>query len=33
MPDRHVYKQVSGIMRGDSINWAISRQRSGPSIS
>lgn len=31
--DRHVDKKVSGIMRGDMINWAIGRQRSGPSIS
>ncbi|MBJ7375542.1 relaxase/mobilization nuclease RlxS [Sphingobium sp.] len=31
--DRHIDKQVSGIIRGDSINWAIGRQRSGPSIS
>lgn len=30
--DRHLDKQVSGIMRGDSINWTIGRQR-GPSIS
>ena len=31
--DHHIDKQVSGIMRGDSINWTIGRQRSGPSIS
>ncbi|AEG50373.1 hypothetical protein Sphch_2731 [Sphingobium chlorophenolicum L-1] len=31
--DRHVDKQVSGVMRGDAINWTIGRQRSGPSIS
>jgi len=30
--DRHLEKQVSGIMRGDAINWTIGRQR-GPSIS
>ncbi|MAM38981.1 MAG: conjugal transfer protein TraI [Sphingobium sp.] len=30
--DRHLEKQVSGIMRGDNINWTIGRQR-GPSIS
>lgn len=30
--DRHLEKRVSGIMRGDSINWTIGRQR-GPSIS
>lgn len=31
--DRHIDKPVSGIMRGDAINWTIGRQRSGPSIS
>ncbi|MBG6116416.1 MULTISPECIES: relaxase/mobilization nuclease RlxS [unclassified Sphingobium] len=31
--DRHIDKQVSGILRGDAINWTIGRQRSGPSIS
>jgi type IV secretory pathway VirD2 relaxase len=31
--ERHVGKQVSGIMRGDGINWTIGRGRSGPSIS
>ncbi|WP_287459249.1 relaxase/mobilization nuclease RlxS [Sphingomonas sp.] len=31
--DHHLDKQVSGIMRGDAINWTIGRQRSGPSIS
>jgi len=31
--DRHVEKQVSGIMRGDATNWTIGRRRSGPSIS
>lgn len=30
--DRHIDKQVSGVMRGDSINWTIGRQRNGPSI-
>jgi len=30
--DRHLDKQVSGLMRGDAINWTIGRQR-GPSIS
>jgi type IV secretory pathway VirD2 relaxase len=30
--ERHVGKQVAGIMRGDSINWTIGRQRGGPSI-
>jgi type IV secretory pathway VirD2 relaxase len=31
--ERHLGKQVSGIVRGDSISWTIGRQRSGPSIS
>jgi len=31
--DRHLDKQVAGIMRGDAINWTIGRERSGPSIS
>ena len=31
--DRHIGREVSGIMRGDAINWTIGRQRSGPSIS
>lgn len=31
--DRHIDRQVSGILRGDAINWTIGRQRSGPSIS
>lgn len=31
--DRHVERQVSGIMRGDATNWTIGRRRSGPSIS
>lgn len=31
--DRHLEKQVSGIMRGDAVSWTIGRQRSGPSIS
>jgi type IV secretory pathway VirD2 relaxase len=31
--DRHIGKQVSGVVGGDSINWTIGRQRSGPSIS
>jgi type IV secretory pathway VirD2 relaxase len=30
--DRHLEKRVSGIMRGDAINWTIGRQH-GPSIS
>ena len=30
--DRHLEQRVSGIMRGDAINWTIGRQR-GPSIS
>lgn len=31
--ERHIDKQVSGIMRGDGISWTIGRQRGGPSIS
>lgn len=31
--DSHLDKRVSGLMRGDGINWAIGRTRSGPSIS
>ncbi|PBB89981.1 conjugal transfer protein TraI [Mesorhizobium sp. WSM3864] len=31
--ERHIGKEVSGIMRGDGISWAIGRQRSGPSVS
>lgn len=30
--DRHLEERVSGVMRGESINWSIGRQR-GPSIS
>lgn len=31
--ERHVGKDVSGIMRGEGISWAVGRQRSGPSVS
>ena len=31
--ERHIGKQVSEIVRGDSISWTIGRQRSGPSVS
>jgi type IV secretory pathway VirD2 relaxase len=31
--DRHIDKQVSGIMRKGGINWTLGRQRGGPSIS
>jgi len=31
--ERHLGKQVSGIVRGDSISWSIGRQRSGPTVS
>jgi len=31
--ERHVDRQVSGIMRGDGISWRLGRQRGGPSIS
>jgi hypothetical protein len=29
--ERHLGKQVAGVVRGDSISWTIGRQR-GPSI-
>lgn len=31
--ERHIGKQVSGIMREDGISWTIGRQRTGPTIS
>ncbi|MER8716601.1 relaxase/mobilization nuclease RlxS [Mesorhizobium sp. M1295] len=31
--DRHIGKEVSGVMGGEGISWTIGRQRSGPSIS
>ncbi|CDX38048.1 conjugal transfer protein TraI [Mesorhizobium sp. LCM 4577] len=31
--DRHVGKEISGIMGGEGISWTIGRQRSGPSVS
>ncbi|MGQ0588338.1 MAG: relaxase/mobilization nuclease RlxS [Sphingosinicella sp.] len=31
--ERHVGKSVSGILRGDGINWTLGRGRGGPSIS
>ncbi len=31
--ERHLGKQVSGIVRGDSISWTLGRQRGGPSVS
>ncbi|RWX64266.1 relaxase/mobilization nuclease RlxS [Mesorhizobium sp. M2A.F.Ca.ET.039.01.1.1] len=31
--DRHVGKEVSGIMSGEGISWKVGRQRSGPSVS
>ena len=31
--ERHLGKQVSGIVRGDGISWSIGRQRGGPTIS
>jgi type IV secretory pathway VirD2 relaxase len=31
--ERHLGKQVSGMVRGDSISWTVGRQRSGPAIS
>ena len=30
--DRHLGRQVSGIMCGDGISWAIGRQRGGPGV-
>lgn len=31
--ERHVGKSVSGILRGDGINWTLGRARGGPTIS
>lgn len=31
--DRHVGKEISGIIGGEGISWTIGRQRSGPSVS
>ncbi|MES0155953.1 DUF3363 domain-containing protein [Mesorhizobium sp. M0018] len=31
--DRHIGKEVSGVVGGEGISWTIGRQRSGPSIS
>jgi type IV secretory pathway VirD2 relaxase len=31
--DRHLDRQVSGVMRGEGISWMIGRSRGGPSIS
>ncbi|WP_394890395.1 relaxase/mobilization nuclease RlxS [Mesorhizobium sp. AaZ16] len=31
--ERHIGKQVAGVMRGEGISWAIGRQRSGPGVS
>jgi len=30
--DRHVGKAVSGVLRGDSVNWSLGRGRGGPMI-
>ncbi|EGF94729.1 type IV secretory pathway, VirD2 component relaxase [Brevundimonas diminuta ATCC 11568] len=30
--DRHVGRTVSGVMKGDGVNWTIGRGRGGPSI-
>lgn len=30
--ERHIGKQVSGVVRGEGISWTIGRQRSGPGI-
>lgn len=32
MLERHVGKEVSGVMRGDEISWTVGRGRTGPSI-
>lgn len=31
--DRHIGKEVSGVVGGEGISWAVGRQRSGPSVS
>ncbi|MET3591801.1 type IV secretory pathway VirD2 relaxase [Mesorhizobium shonense] len=31
--DRHIGKEVSGVVGGEGISWSIGRQRSGPSVS
>jgi type IV secretory pathway VirD2 relaxase len=31
--ERHVGREIVGVVRGSGINWAIGRQRSGPSMS
>lgn len=31
--ERHLDRQMSGVMKGDAINWTIGRGRGGPSIS
>ncbi len=31
--DRHIGRQVAGVMRGETVSWTIGRQRGGPSIS
>ncbi|MCT7378239.1 relaxase/mobilization nuclease RlxS [Chelativorans salis] len=31
--DRHIGKEVSGVMQREGISWTIGRQRSGPSVS
>lgn len=31
--ERHLGREVFGIVRGDRISWTIGRQRSGPSVS
>jgi hypothetical protein len=31
--DRHLDQSVSGVMKGDGINWTIGRGRGGPSVS
>jgi hypothetical protein len=31
--ERQIGKSVSGILRGDGINWTLGRARSGPTVS
>ena len=31
--EQNIGKEVSGVVRGDTISWTLGRQRSGPSVS
>ncbi len=33
MLERHVGRTISGMLRGDNVNWTVGRSRSGPTIS